>query len=77
MRLGRGRVVVALVCVAALLGATSRQVSAHAELEASAPAANSVLEVGPAAIVLDFDEAIETPLTSLLSQRQMFFRQNS
>ena len=65
MRVGRGRVVVALVCVAAVLGGTSRQVSAHAELEASNPSANSVLEVGPAAIVLDFDEAIETPLTSV------------
>lgn len=65
MRLGGGRVVVALFCVAAVLGGTSRQASAHAELEGSAPSANSVLEVGPAAIVLDFDEAIETPLTSV------------
>ena len=65
MRLGRGRLFVALVCVATVLGGTSRHASAHAELEASNPSANSVLEVDPAAIVLDFDGAIETPLTSV------------
>ena len=60
------RVAVAvLACAAALLGGTVRQASAHAALEASIPSANSVLEVAPTEIVLDFDEAIETSLTSI------------
>jgi copper transport protein len=39
---------------------------AHASLVNSTPAANSVLEVGPEAIVLDFDEAIEAGLASIV-----------
>lgn len=38
---------------------------AHAALESSVPAANSVLEVGPPQIVLDFDESIEADLASI------------
>ncbi len=39
--------------------------SAHASLENSIPAPNSVLEQSPPNIVLDFDEAIDAPLTSI------------
>jgi len=49
-----------------VLVGTARQVSAHAGLEVSTPSANSVLEVGPTEIVLDFDEAIETSLASIV-----------
>jgi copper transport protein len=49
-----------------VLGGGVQQVSAHAALEASSPSANSVLEVGPTSIVLDFDESIETALTSIV-----------
>ena len=38
---------------------------AHASLEASIPAASSVLETAPPLIVLNFDEDIEVPLTSI------------
>ena len=70
MRRPWARLFVALACAAAVVGGSVvggsvRSASAHAGLEASMPSANSVLEVGPAAIVLDFDEAIETPLTSV------------
>ncbi len=60
------RVIAALLCAAAVLVGTARQVSAHAGLEVSTPSANSVLEVGPTEIVLDFDEAIETSLASIV-----------
>lgn len=39
--------------------------SAHAILESSSPAANSVLETGPDAIVLDFDESIDAGVSSI------------
>lgn len=39
---------------------------AHASLVSSTPAANSVLETGPEAIVLDFNEAIESSLASIV-----------
>jgi copper transport protein len=54
-----------LAAVVGLLGGTSATALAHASLEASTPAANSVLEQGPPAIVLDFDEGIETELASI------------
>lgn len=58
-------VFVALICSAAVLGGMVGRVSAHAGLETSIPSANSVLEAGPPQVVLDFDEAIETALTSI------------
>ena len=59
-------VFVALICAAGVLGATACQVSAHAGLKTSTPSDNSVLELGPAEIVLEFDEPIESPLTSIV-----------
>lgn len=59
-------VVAVLVCALALVGGTAGSVSAHAGLEVSIPSANSVLEDPPTEIVLDFDEAIETSLSSIL-----------
>ena len=38
---------------------------AHAGLDSSAPAANSVLEVAPSEIVLDFDESVEVALAQI------------
>lgn len=55
---------VAAACALAVVGGVGR-VSAHASLEASTPSANSVLEAGPTELVLDFDEVIETSLTSV------------
>jgi len=66
MQRASARCISALVCAVAVLGGTARQVSAHAGLEVSIPSANSVLEVAPTEIVLDFDEGIETSLTSIL-----------
>ncbi len=40
-------------------------VSAHSSLESTTPGANSVLEVSPPAIVLDFDAEVETGLTDI------------
>lgn len=51
--------------VAALVAAPSGSVLAHAALETSTPAANSVLETGPSSIVLDFDEDVEVGLASV------------
>lgn len=59
------RLVVALVCSVVVLLGNVREASAHAGLEASTPSANSVLETGPTEVVLDFDESIETALTSI------------
>ena len=59
-------VLAALTGTVAVLGGTARQASAHAGLEVSIPSANSVLEVAPPEIVLDFDEGIETSLTSMV-----------
>ena len=55
-----------LICAVAVLGALPGRVSAHAGLETSVPSANSVLEAAPPAILLDFDEGIETALTSIV-----------
>lgn len=60
----RGAIGVALFA-AALMAAPSGTVSAHAALETSTPAANSVLETGPSTIALDFDEDIEVGLASI------------
>lgn len=38
---------------------------AHAELETTVPAANSVLDASPPAIVLDFDEAVDADLSKI------------
>ncbi len=62
--LRRGALGVALF-VAALAAVPSGTASAHAALESSTPAANSVLETGPSSIVLDFDEEIEVGLASI------------
>lgn len=58
-------VLICVFAVVALVGGSSRSAFAHAELVTSTPAANSVLEEGPSEIVLDFDEAIESSLTSV------------
>ncbi|MFZ9629862.1 MAG: copper resistance protein CopC, partial [Ilumatobacteraceae bacterium] len=48
------------------VGASSAPVAwAHASLETTTPAANAVLETGPASIVLDFDEDVEAGLSSI------------
>lgn len=60
----RGAIGVALL-VAALAAAPAGTALAHAALESSTPAANSVLETGPSSIVLDFDEDIEVGLASI------------
>lgn len=57
-----GTVAVALLGIG-LLGAG--RASAHAGLEASTPAASSVLDVPPPLIALNFDEDIEIPLASI------------
>lgn len=43
----------------------SAPVSAHSSLESTTPGANSVLEVGPPSIVLDFNAEVETGLTDI------------
>ena len=60
------RLVVA-AALAALVGLAlpATPVSAHAGLESSTPSASSVLEESPESIVLDFDEAVEAPLTTI------------
>ncbi|MDP9464531.1 MAG: copper resistance protein CopC [Actinomycetota bacterium] len=45
--------------------APARGASAHAGLEVSSPSANAVLEVGPATIVLDFNEAVDAELANI------------
>lgn len=57
----RGLLLAGLVFVAL----PSSPVFAHAALQSSTPAANSVLETSPSAIVLDFDEEIEAPLADI------------
>lgn len=54
-----------LIAATGLIGGSARIASAHAALESSTPAANSVLEQGPDSIVLDFDEAVEGDLASI------------
>lgn len=57
-------IVVLVGALSGLLSAPGR-VLAHAGLESSTPAASSVLDVSPPLISLDFDEDIDTPLTSI------------
>ncbi|MEY2399898.1 MAG: copper transport protein [Ilumatobacteraceae bacterium] len=45
--------------------APARDVSAHAGLEASVPAANAVLETGPPNIELDFNEAVDAEIANI------------
>lgn len=59
-----GAVALAAACGVVLTGGGTA--FAHASLVSSSPAANSVLETGPDAIVLDFDEAIESDLASIV-----------
>lgn len=59
---GVAAAIVALVALALLPAATA---SAHAALQSSTPAANSVLEQSPPDLVLDFDEDIEASLASI------------
>ncbi len=58
------RVAALIVAVVGVVGGTAGSALAHASLESSTPSANSVLEAGPPAIVLDFDETIESDLAS-------------
>lgn len=62
LRRATGALVVALVGVGF---AGAGRALAHASLEASTPAASSVLESSPPIISLNFDENIEVPLTSI------------
>lgn len=55
----------AVLTATAWLAVPTTQVFAHAGLQASVPAANSVLDSAPPAILLDFDEAIEPSLASI------------
>jgi len=61
------RCLVAAAALAALasLALPAASASAHAGLESSTPGSSSVLEESPEAIVLDFDEAVEAPLTTI------------
>ncbi|MEY2445678.1 MAG: copper transport protein [Ilumatobacteraceae bacterium] len=62
MRWKRGAVFAATI-IAVL--APAQQALAHAALQATEPAANAVLETGPANIVLDFNEAVDPALTDI------------
>jgi copper transport protein len=53
------------VAVAAAVWFPAGQAFAHAELEATVPAANAVLDTSPPAIVLDFDEAVDAGLSTI------------
>ena len=61
------RLMVAFAALAATawLTAPTPKVFAHAGLQASVPAANSVLDSAPPEVILDFDEAIEPSLASI------------
>ena len=61
------RCLVAATGLAALvsLALPAASAFAHAGLESSTPGSSSVLEESPEAIVLDFDEAVEAPLTTI------------
>ncbi len=63
-RIRRG-LAAAVLMSGALVALSAAPAAAHASLLTSIPAANSVLEVGPPAIVLTFDEDIEAPLSSI------------
>jgi len=54
-----------LAVVMALLAVSAPRVDAHAALESSTPAANSVLEAVPASIVLDFDDGVEPSVAAI------------
>jgi copper transport protein len=58
----RRLVVAAAAVVAVVVGVPVGSVSAHAGLDASTPASGAVLNEGPAELVLDFDEPVETSL---------------
>lgn len=64
MRFARPALAGTLLAGALLLGAPSTAL-AHAALQSSIPASNSVLEESPTAIVLDFDGAIEVAVASV------------
>ena len=59
------RLLAVLAAGAAVLLVPASPVFAHASLERSEPAANSVLEESPTAVVLDFDEDVEPALSSI------------
>jgi copper transport protein len=55
----------AVAATVAIIGMPARAAFAHAALETSTPAANSVLEDAPTEVVLDFDEDIEIGLADV------------
>ncbi|MDO8391716.1 MAG: copper resistance protein CopC [Actinomycetota bacterium] len=57
--------VMSAVLVAGVLAGSARTAFAHASLLSSTPVANSVLEEGPAEIVLQFSEPIEVGMASI------------
>lgn len=61
----RRRLGPALAVAIAVTVASAPRVHAHAALEASTPAANSVLESMPASIVLDFDDGVEASVAAI------------
>ena len=65
MRRWHRRLLAGAAAATVVLGWAAAPVSAHASLESSVPAANSVVEASPPAIVLDFDEDIEASLASI------------
>jgi copper transport protein len=62
--LRRAAVALLVIGLAALMVGSDRAL-AHAGLVSSTPAASSVLETSPPFVVLDFDEDIDIPLTSI------------
>lgn len=65
MRRWHRRLLGSAAAAAVVLGWTAAPVFAHASLESSVPAANSVIETSPPEIVLDFDEDIEASLATI------------
>ena len=59
------RLLFVLAVLAALVAGTPGRAAAHAGLDTSTPAANSVLEESPPQVILDFDETVEGPLASI------------
>ena len=64
LRVARPAIAVALLTATVLLGAPSTAF-AHASLQSSTPAPNSVLEASPPEIILDFDDAVEVGVASI------------
>ena len=64
MRCARPAIAGVLLAGTMMLAAPSTAF-AHASLQSSIPASNSVLEEPPTAIVLDFDDAIEVAVASI------------